>query len=128
MVRSKFLLDTHIFIWWMEKNKKLSKEIFAVINSPSNELFVSVASIWELIIKKMKKKLKLSQNIEDGIKRSNFKVLPVELPHVLGVEKLLGIHKDPFDRILISQAKVENLVLVTSDEKIWKYNTKVLKA
>lgn len=128
MVRNKFLLDTHIFIWWMEKNNKLPEEIFAIINSQSTELFISVASIWEIIIKKMKKKLKLSEDIQAGIKKSNFKVLPIELLHVLGIETLPHIHKDPFDRIIVAQSKAENLTVITHDKKIWKYNIKVLKA
>lgn len=123
-----FLIDTQIFIWWMEKNKKLSKDLFNLINLPKNQIFLSIASIWEIIIKRTKKKLKLSQDIEEGIKVNNISILPVELTHVLGVEKLPLLHNDPFDRVIISQAKVENLSLITSDEKIWKYEVRVYKA
>ncbi len=128
MVKSKFLLDTHIFIWWMEKNKRLSDDLFDLINLSENEIFLSVATVWEIIIKKTKKKLKLSQDIKEAIDRNNFKVLPIEIAHILAIEKMPLIHGDPFDRILISQSKVEDLILITSDEKIWKYDAKILKA
>lgn len=128
MRENSFLLDTHVFIWWMEKSKKLSNRSYDLINNPKNQIFLSVATVWEMVIKKSKKKLKLTKAIEVGIKTSRFTSLPIETAHVLGVEKLPLHHKDPFDRILISQAKVENLTLISSDQKIWKYNPPLIKA
>ncbi len=116
----RYLLDTHVFIWAMEESHKLRQNIKDTISNPNNIVFVSVATIWEIIIKK-RKGLKIPKDILGGIKKSNFVLLPVDISHVLEVEKLPDYHKDPFDRILISQAKVENLILITSDEKIWKY-------
>jgi len=128
MVSNKgFLLDTQVFIWWMEKNPRLSNELFKLLNDPQDQIFLSVASVWEMVIKKGKKKLKSPKDIEGGVKASGFSTLHIEILHVLGVEKLPSYHKDPFDRILIAQAKIENLTLITSDQKIWKYNIDILK-
>jgi len=124
----KILLDTHIFIWWMEKNKRLSKDIFNLLNNPQNQIFLSVASVWELIIKKAKKKLKTPKDVQGGIKASGFIPINIEMLHVLDLEKLPMHHNDPFDRIIISQAKIEHLTLITADKKIWKYNLALLKA
>ncbi len=123
----RYLLDTHVFIWAMEENKRLPRDIKSKISDPNNEIFVSVTTIWEIIIKK-RKGLKIPKDILGGIKKSNFVLLSIDINHVLEVEKLPGIHKDPFDRILISQTKVENLTLITSDEKIWKYDLSLIQA
>ncbi len=117
----RYLLDTHVFIWWMEKNKRLPDKLMNLINDPQNEVYLSVVNVWEIVIKNAKGKLKSPKDIKGGIQKSSFVLLPIDINHVLEVEKLPDIHKDPFDRILIAQAKVENLTLITSDEKIWKY-------
>lgn len=124
----RYLIDTHIFIWWMEGSNRLSRNIFNLLNNPQNKVFLSVASVWEVIIKKAKKKLKTPKDVEGGIKASGFIPISVEILHVLGIEKLPMYHDDPFDRIIISQAKVERLTLITADKKIWKYNLPLLKA
>lgn len=124
----RFLIDTQIFIWWMENSERISKKLYDLLNNPHNEVFLSAASVWELVIKKGKKKLKGTVNIQEGIKASNFSILSIEIAHVLGVEKLPHIHKDPFDRILIAQSQVENVTLITSDEKIMKYKVSAIKA
>lgn len=123
-----YLIDTNIFIWWMEKSKKLSKNLFDLLNNPHSQIFLSVASIWEVVIKRKRGKLKLSRDIRTGLEKSGFRLLDIEVSHVLETENLPGLHWDPFDRILIAQAKVENLTLITTDEKIWRYDVDVVKA
>ena len=122
-----YLLDTHVFIWAMEVSQKLHQNIKDMISDPNNIIFVSVATIWEIMIKK-RKGLKVPKDILGGIKKSNFVLLPIDISHVLEVEKLPDIHKDPFDRILIAQAKVESLTLITTDQKIWKYKLSLIQA
>ncbi len=122
-----YLLDTQTFIWVMEGNRRLSQYLKDRISDPNNEIFVSVGSIWEIVIKK-RKGLKVPKDVLGGIKKSNFSLLSIEISHVLEVEKLADFHKDPFDRILIAQAKIENLTLITSDKKIWQYNIPLIKA
>lgn len=124
----RYLIDTNIFIWWMEKNKRISKDLMVLLNDPAISIFLSVGSIWEMVIKRAKGKLKLSQDIEKGIQTSRFEILSIQTSHALAVGNLPDYHKDPFDRILIAQTKSENLTLITSDPKIWKYKIDLLKA
>ncbi|OGE65086.1 hypothetical protein A3I48_01385 [Candidatus Daviesbacteria bacterium RIFCSPLOWO2_02_FULL_36_7] len=124
----KYLLDTHVFIWWMEENKRLPAEIKSIIDDPLNNIFISVITPWEIVIKIKTKKLKVPKNYASYVLNGIFKLLPIEISHVLEVEKLPYIHKDPFDRILISQAKIEDLTLITSDQKIFKYKVSMIKA
>ncbi len=123
MVKNNILLDTHVFIWAMEKNNRLSSDIQDMLTSPTTSIFISVASVWEIVIKKAKKKLKISQDIEAGIKKAKFTILPLEIAHVLAVENLPLHHQDPFDRVLLAQAKIESLSLITADKKMWRYKT-----
>lgn len=122
----QYLLDTHIFIWWMEQDKKLSKEIRVFLDDPEIPIFLSVASIWEITIKIGKKKLQLNTDVEKGVLASGFTMLPITLPHVLEVQTLPHHHKDPFDRILVAQAKSEGLVLITDDPSIRRYEVKTI--
>lgn len=123
-----YLLDTHTFMWWMESGDKLSPKTKIILQDLKQEIFVSVASVWEIIIKQSKGKLKTPRNIKGGIIKAGFKVLSIELSHAIEVRKLPLHHKDPFDRMLISQAKAEKLTLITSDPKIWKYKLALIKA
>ena len=116
-----YLIDTHIFIWLMENSKKVSPRIKTLLSSPSINVFISIVSIWEIVIKQTKGQLKTPKNIEESIHKAGFKILPIEISHVLGLKELPLHHKDPYDRMLISQAQAESLTLITSDVKIWKY-------
>lgn len=126
----RYLVDTHIFIWWLEGNKRLKNSIRKIIEDKKNQILVSVISGIEISIKHRIRKVKLKTNIERMFKISGFDTLSVNLNHVLMLDKLHFYkgHKDPFDRILISQAKVENLILITADSKILKYKVSSLKA
>lgn len=117
----KYLLDTHILIWWAEDNKKLKPEYKDIIADPENMIFVSVVSVWEVIIKTKLKKIKLKTPIQKIIERYGFQVLDIKLDHVLELNKLKDYHKDPFDRLLITQSKVEDLTLLTDDRLINQY-------
>jgi len=112
----------------MEESKRLSQDIKDKIINPRNKIFISVATVWEIVIKKAIKQIRLNFDIETSIRNAGFEVVPIKLPHALGVEKLPLHHRDPFDRVLISQAKAENLILITADRKIWKYRIKILRA
>ena len=127
-MENRYLIDTHIFIWSMEKNQRLPEKIFSLLKNSQNSIFISVASIWEIIIKTGKKKLKTPQNIEKVINMAKFNVLPINLNHVLAVKTLPNIHSDPFDRILIAQSLVENLTLISSDPKMSKYKIRLIEA
>lgn len=124
---NRFLLDTQVFIWWMKKSRQLPSNWLKLLSGPGNQVFLSVASVWEMVIKQKKNKLRLPTKIELGIRRSGFSLLPIGLAHALAVAKLPLYHQDPFDRILIAQAQVENLTLISSDKKMARYKIKLLK-
>ena len=106
----------------MEDSADLSEDIKSKIRDPESKVFVSVVTVWEIVIKRNLKKIKVSFDLKSSIKKAGFEVLLVQMSHALGVEKLPLIHKDPFDRMLIAQAKVEKCILITDDSKIKRYN------
>ena len=126
----KLLLDTHTFIWWDSNPAKLSAQALALCQDRQNSLLLSVASVWEMQIKlqldKLKLTLPLSELIESQQQTNHLEVLPVLLPHVLALRHLPAHHKDPFDRLLIAQANVEDVVIVSNDPMFSKYTDKVL--
>lgn len=126
----KLLLDTHAFIWWDSEPAKLSPQVLNLCQDRQNTLFLSVASVWEMQIKlqmgKFKLTLSLAELIESQQQTNNLQILPVLLTHVLALEHLPAHHKDPFDRLLIAQAKVEEVIVVSNDPMFPKYTDKVL--
>lgn len=121
-------MDTNIFLWSLNDDPKLKDRIRRMLEDRQNEFYVSVASGWEISIKHRAGKLPLKTTIKDCFVKSDFNTLSINLEHILQLDRLPTYHKDPFDRILIAQAIVENLTLITSDEKIWKYKTSLIKA
>lgn len=126
----KLLLDTHTFIWWDSEPAKLSPQVLALCQDRTNSLLLSVASVWEMQIKlqlgKLKLDLPLAEIIESQQQRNNIEILPVLLTHVLALQSLPAHHKDPFDRLLIAQANVEEAALASSDPVFAKYAVNVL--
>ena len=122
----KYLLDTHIFIWWLEADKRLNQNLRRIIDNPNNIKFISVATFWEIVIKVHAKKLILKTPVRNILKNFEFEVLNIDLPHILKLERLPDYHKDPFDRMLIAQAITEDLTIITADEKLKKYKIRVL--
>ncbi len=126
----KLLLDTHTFLWWDSEPTKLSAQALAMCQDRGNVLLLSVASVWEMQIKlqlgKLKLNLPLADVIESQRRVNNIEVLPVALTHVLALDRLPSHHKDPFDRLLIAQASVEEAVLVSGDPVFTRYSTQVI--
>lgn len=122
-----YLVDTHIFLWWLTDNKKLKESVVKILTDSENQVYVSVTSGWEISIKNKAGKLPLKTTLKRCFELAGFEILNVSLDHVLSLDGLPLYHKDPFDRILIAQAQAENLTLITSDQKIWKYPVKVIK-
>lgn len=123
----KFLLDTSVFIWSTEDNKLLGSDIAKILKDPENQIYLSVASLWEMIIKKEAGKLKLPRSWKSDLKSSDFLLLPIALNHVYELKKLPQYH-NPFDRIIIAQARAEKLKLISSDKMIWRYKVNLAKA
>ena len=127
----KVLIDTHIFLWFMEGVRLPQKARDFLQDTLNNEIFVSYATAWEIAIKYGVGKLKIPSVPEvwfpDRIGRAGFLHLPIEMRHTLRVHNLPPHHKDPFDRLLISQANVENLTIVTENPNFSKYQVKLSK-
>ncbi len=128
----KLLLDTHVFIWIATDPERLSPRARALCQDLDNVLVLSVASVWEMQIKIQLGKLMLpaplDQLVEDQRAVNALTLLPIELPHVLALQGLPPLHKDPFDRMLIAQASVQSATLLTADEKLMGYPIGTLKA
>lgn len=126
----KYLLDTHIFLWWILDSPKLSKSAHAIIANPDHRIYVSAASTWEMVIKASIGKLNLPEHPEkfvlEHLKMNSMQALPVLIEHTFALADLPMIHKDPFDRILIAQAKYEGLTLVTDDRMFKGYDIEIV--
>lgn len=116
------LIDTHLFIWWLENNRALSKKARYLIKE-AEEIYISSASIWEIAIKVHLGKLDATINtLVDSIESEGFIELPITAKHAAFVSQLPSYHRDPFDRILIAQAMSEPLRFLTVDEKLKPYS------
>lgn len=124
----KLLLDSHTMLWMLAGPERLSTMASAAIAAEENEVLVSVVSPWELEIKRAKGKLKLHEELGPALASLNVRLLPITLPHVLAIGSLPDIHGDPFDRILVAQAQVEGLTLVTADRAMREYPIATLAA
>ncbi len=126
----KVLLDTHIFIWWAFESDKLSQQGRAVSSDPRNTLGLSVASLWEMQIKIQLGKLSLPSPLAEVVvtqqKMNALVILPINSDHVLALQGLPVPHKDPFDRLLVAQAIVEDMYLMTVDRVFQEYPVRVL--
>ncbi len=116
-----YLLDTHIILWWLMTPDNLSAAAHQIITDRHNTIFVSSISFWEMSIKSSLGKLTLPNNLLTILKTDGFKVLPLIPEESLTIMDLPPIHQDPFDRMLIAQAKYNNLVFLTRDKKIQEY-------
>ena len=121
----KLLLDSHVFLWWQANDPRLTKAFKNVVRS-ANEVYVSAVTAWELGLKASLGKLRLPASVEDGVTESGFWELPITFAHARVAVALPHHHRDPFDRMLIAQALVENLTLVTHDAAIQRYEVPVL--
>ncbi|OPY04723.1 MAG: PIN domain protein [Syntrophorhabdus sp. PtaB.Bin184] len=126
----RLILDTHAFLWWIVDGPQLSSRVRDVVKNPANELFLSVASAWEIAIKVNLGRLRLPDRpdrfIPGQLMKNAIEPLPVEMSHALYVSRLPAIHRDPFDRIIIAQSILEKMPVVTRDTDIAKYKIKTL--
>lgn len=123
-----YLLDTHVLLWLLSDRDKLSPQALGVIDAPSGPLWVSAASIWEMSIKRSLGLLRVPDNLLEMLEANEMDVLNVTAEHGLAVAGLPLHHRDPFDRMLIAQARIEQLTLVTRDQNIPRYDVRTLLA
>ena len=119
---AKYLLDTHIFLWWMSDAEQLSQEVFDIISDGSNQIYISSATIWEIAIKEALGKLEIDADLDHAIEENGFVELKVSAICANATKKLEQIHRDPFDRMLIAQAIERDMTLITVDGYIVQYN------
>jgi PIN domain nuclease of toxin-antitoxin system len=125
----QLLLDTHVFLWLLAEPERLGQQIRA-LEDPANDLFLSAASSWEIVIKVGLGRLKLPDEprrfIPDRMRAIGAQPLAVEHPHALAVAELPLLHKDPFDRLLVAQARHLGLSVVTADSAIAQYDVSTI--
>lgn len=125
MTPSRLLLDTHVFLWWRGEPSRLSPEVRSRI-ATAELVFVSAASAWEAGIKVALGRLILPDTIEAGVLASGFEKLLITFPHAERAASLPVHHRDPFDRMLVAQAQIEDLTLVTHDGLLRPYDVEIL--
>ncbi len=122
------LLDTHVLIWALENNPRLSESARAAIVEGENLVFASAVSVWEISVKQAMGKLQVPDNLIKEIQIHRFTPLEINLQHAHLAGRLPAIHKDPFDRMLIAQSMLEKLTIVTRDQVMNQDDVIVLKA
>ena len=124
----RLLLDSHSLIWVLDGGQILRPDTYDAINNSDNEILVSVVSVWELEIKRASGKFQFSHNLIQRIAEAGLRELPVTFHHAEIAASLPMHHRDPFDRMLIAQAQVEGLTVVTDDSQIARYQVPVMPA
>lgn len=122
----RLLLDTHILLWWLANSPSLSTHARELVADPKNAVFVSAVSLWEIRLKQSLDKLRLPSDFDAKLASESFESLPLLAAHTREVASLPWHHRDPFDRILIAQARVAGLKLVTASEIAARYGNSVL--
>ncbi|HEY0392265.1 MAG TPA: type II toxin-antitoxin system VapC family toxin [Solirubrobacterales bacterium] len=124
----RLLLDTHVVVWALSAPKRLSRPARHAIESAENEVFVSVVSPWELAIKGPRQGLRPPDDLELQLSQQRFEILPVLLRHTEPIESMPLHHRDLFDRMLVAQAIVDGMTIVTADRKLTNYRVSLMPA
>ncbi|HKQ67866.1 MAG TPA: type II toxin-antitoxin system VapC family toxin [Polyangiaceae bacterium] len=122
------LLDTHVLLWCLANPARIRREVSKRLVSPSEMVYVSTVSAWEIEVKRSLGKLEAPTDFEEQLEAHRFVALPVHLRHVRALGTLPRLHADPFDRMLVAQALADDLVVVTSDEQVRAYPVRTLEA
>ena len=126
----RLLLDTHVLLWWIDGDPRISDRSHVLISDADNAVSVSVASVWEIAIKAGLGQLKVPPDLRGYLRRqlarNEFELLPVLFEHAVAVRDLPLHHRDPFDRLLIAQTRVERLNLISRDPRMRAYEIEVL--
>jgi PIN domain nuclease of toxin-antitoxin system len=128
----KLLLDTHCFLWMVGGSDRIAAKVRRRLEDPTNELLLSAASAWELAIKVALGKLTLpmepARYVPSRVAQLGLRALPIEIAHALRAAALPRHHADPFDRLLVAQAQIERVAIVTADRQLEAYDVKVMRA
>ncbi len=124
----RLLLDTHTFVWSLSDVPRLTEGARSAIADPRNDVFVSAITGWEIAVKRAKGRMTAPDNLSGMIEEKGFTHLPLTFHHAEQAGKLPMHHRDPFDRFLVAQAQAEDLVLVTRDRYIPRYDVRTMAA
>jgi PIN domain nuclease of toxin-antitoxin system len=126
----KYLLDTHVFLWWNLGDSQLSDNATAIISDGNNEIFLSAVSAWEIAIKIAKKRLTIPEEpvrfVPSRMQLPSFQPLPIRIHHATRIYELPIYHTDLFDRLLIAQSQIESMPLISVDADIRRYDVEVI--
>ncbi len=122
----RYLLDSHVLLWWLEDSPRIPSSVREKISDPQVQILISAASVWEIGIKQALGKLRAPESLVDLLQEEGFTELPMTGKHAETAAQLPSLHRDPFDRMLIAQSQLENLILVTHDETIQAYDVHVM--
>ena len=126
----RYLLDTHVFLWWNLGDSQLSDNATAIISDGNNEIFLSAVSAWEIAIKVAKKRLTVPEEpvrfVPSRMQLHGFRPLPIQIHHATRIYELPIYHTDPFDRLLIAQSQIESMPLISVDADIRRYEVEVI--
>lgn len=126
----RYLLDTVAFLWWIAGEDSLSPAANEVIHSEANELYLSAASAWEIAIKARLGRLSLAEDparlIPEQMSANSIQALPIQISHALHVHDLPDLHRDPVDRLIVAQSRLEDLPVVTPDDRIAQYGVQAV--
>ena len=126
----RVLLDTHAFLWWITEDRRLSARAREVMADGGNDLLLSAASGWEIAIKaslgRVSLPIPIDRFLSEQLQRNGIGILPIEMSHALRVHALPLLHRDPFDRLLVAQALLEKLRILTSDRQVAQYDVEAL--
>ena len=127
----KFLLDTHCWLWLQTDRERFDAELLASLAARTSQRYLSAASVWEIVIKHAIGKLSLPEPpatyVPERMRVSGFRELPISRAHALAVGVLPPHHRDPFDRVLVAQARSEGLTLVTADSTFARYDVRLIR-
>ncbi|MFV1957915.1 MAG: type II toxin-antitoxin system VapC family toxin [Planctomycetota bacterium] len=123
-----YLLDTHVLLWWLAEPERLAAPARDIIEDPQIPVLVSAAAVWEMAVKKAIGRLDMPSNLPEVLAGERIEILDVGIHHALAVADLPMHHRDPFDRLQVVQARIENLVLVTRDRRLVRYEVQILGA
>ena len=121
----RLLLDTHVLLWWRDNSPLLSRRAHAAIADVENEILISIASLWEIVIKRTLGKLRFPDDLDTVLREERFGLLAITFRHLQVLEILSGLHRDPFDRMLLAQSASEGIPLVTNHHALSAYQAAI---
>jgi PIN domain nuclease of toxin-antitoxin system len=122
----RLMLDTHVLLWWRDAAKPLSRLAHAEIADGNNEILVSIASLWEITIKRALGKMTFLDDLETVLQEERFGLLAISFPHLRALDALPHLHRDPFDRLLLAQSLAERIPIISSDRRFAGYGASLI--